>query len=244
MHGNDSRKATRTQRKNNLCRRRPPRETPRMNDPITVLETLYTAVVADVLDSLGHRNQTLSADIKAMTSARTVCGRVFTAKAEAVNEIPDEPYKLEMTAIDTMQAGDVLVVDGDHNRRCAFWGELLSTACQVKGVRGVVMSACTRDLWALEKFEFPIFAIGHTPADSKGRIDVTNIGEPINIDGVKANNGDYILGDADGVVIIPVDALDEALQLAQEKIIGENTLRVDLSNGMSVTEAFQKHGIL
>ena len=106
------------------------------------------------------------------------------------------------------------------------------------------MSTCTRDLWALEKFEFPIFAIGHTPADSKGRIDVTNIGEPINIDGVKANNGDYILGDADGVVIIPADALDEALQLSQEKIISENTLRVDLSNGMSVTAAFQKHGIL
>jgi len=215
-----------------------------MNDPVAVLEKLYTAVVADVLDSLGHRNQTLSADIKAITSARTVCGRVFTAKTEAVNEIPDEPYKLEMAAIDTMQAGDVLVVDGGHNRRCAFWGELLSTACQVKGVRGVVMSACTRDLWALEKFEFPIFAIGNTPADSKGRINVTNIGEPINIDGVKAKNGDYILGDADGVVIIPADALDEALQLSQEKIICENTLRVDLSNGMSVTEAFQKHGIL
>ena len=227
-----------------FAERRPPRETPRMNNPVTVLETLYTAFVADVLDSLGHRNQTLSADIRAMTPARTVCGRVFTAKAEAVNEIPDEPYKLEMAAIDTMQAGDVLVVDGDHNRRCAFWGELLSTACQVKGVRGAVMSACTRDLWALEKSEFPIFAIGHTPADSKGRIDVTNIGEPINIDGVKVNNGDYILGDADGVVIIPADALDEALQLSQEKIISENTLRVDLSNGMSVTEAFQKHGIL
>ena len=106
------------------------------------------------------------------------------------------------------------------------------------------MSACTRDLWALEKSEFPIFAIDHTPADSKGRIDVTNIGEPINIDGVKANNGDYILGDADGVVIIPADVLDETLQLAQEKVTSENTLRVDLSNGMPVTEAFQKHGIL
>ena len=215
-----------------------------MSDPLTVLETLYTAVVADVLDSLGHRQQTLSADIHAMTPTRQVSGRVFTAKAEAVYSIPTEPYKLEMAAIDAMSAGDVLVVDADHHRQSAFWGELLSTACRAKGVRGAVMSTCTRDLWALEKMEFPVFAIGHTPADSKGRIDVTAIGEPITIDGVRIENGDYLLGDPDGVVIIPAAALDETLRLAQKKVSGENTVRDDLANGMPVTEAFAKHGIL
>ena len=244
MADNDSPKAAWRQRKNNLFRRQSPRETPYMNDPVAALEKFYTAVVADVLDSLGHRNQTLSADIRAMTSAHTVCGRVFTAKAQMVSTIPDEPYKLEMAAVDAMKTGDVLVVDADHNRQCAFWGELLSTACLAKGVKGVVMSACTRDLWALEKFEFPVFGIGHTPVDSKGRIDVTHIGEPIYIDGVEAKNGDYILGDADGAVIIPANALGETLQLAQEKVNSENTLREDLSGGMPVAEAFKKHGIL
>jgi regulator of RNase E activity RraA len=219
-------------------------QNPVMSNLIEQLEILYTAVVADVLDSLGYRNQTLSADIKAMTPANKVCGRVFTAKAKAVSTIPDEPYKLEMAAIDAMETGDVLVVDGGHDRSCAFWGELLSTACQAKGVQGVVMSACTRDLWALNKFEFPVFGIGHTPADSKGRIDVTQFGESVNIDGVETNNGDYILGDIDGVVIIPEKILDKTIQLAQEKVNGENTLRSDLSRGMPVTEAFQKHGIL
>jgi 4-hydroxy-4-methyl-2-oxoglutarate aldolase len=215
-----------------------------MSDPLPVLEKLYTAVVADVLDGLGHRQQTLSADIAATTSACHMCGRVFTAKAEAVDAIPAEPYKLELAAIDSMQTGDVLVVDAGHNRQCAFWGELLSTACIAKGVRGAVMNTCTRDLWALEKMDFPVFAIGATPADSKGRIDVTAIGEPITIDGVKIKNGDYVLGDADGVVIIPAEALDETLRLAREKVAGENTVRDDLANGMPVTEAFAKHGIL
>ena len=215
-----------------------------MSDPLAVLETLYTAVVADVLDGLGHRNQTLSANIRAMTPARQVAGRVFTAKAEAVDTIPAEPYKLEMAAIDAMNAGDVLVVDAGHNRQSAFWGELLSTACQAKGVRGAVMSTCTRDLWALEKMNFPVFAIGRTPADSKGRIDVIAIGEPITIDGVEIAPGDYLLGDPDGVVVIPAEALDETLRLAQEKVSGENTVRDDLANGMPVTEAFAKHGIL
>ena len=106
------------------------------------------------------------------------------------------------------------------------------------------MSACTRDLWALNELEFPVFGIGHTPADSKGRIDVTQFGGPIHIDGVETNNGDYILGDIDGVVIIPEKILDKTVQLAQEKVNGENTLRSDLSSGMPVSEAFQKHGIL
>jgi regulator of RNase E activity RraA len=215
-----------------------------MSDPLPVLETLYTAVIADVLDGLGHRQQTLSAEIRAMTPARRVYGRVFTVKAVAVDAIPDEPYKLEMAAIDSMQSGDVLVVDAGNNRQSAFWGELLSTACQAKGVRGAVMSTCTRDLWALEKMNFPVFAIGSTPADSKGRIDVTEIGQPITMNGANINTGDFLLGDEDGVVIIPTEVLDDTLRLAHEKVSGENTVRDDLATGMPVTEAFSKHGIL
>ena len=173
-----------------------------MSDPLPIFEKLYSAVISDVLDTLEYRNQNLSPNLHAMTSARHLCGRVFTARAESVDTIPAEPYKLEMAAIDTMQAGDVLVVDAGNHLDCAFWGELLSTACIAKGVRGAVMSTCTRDLWALEKLNFPVFAIGVTPADSKGRIDVTTIGQTITINGVKIKSGDYLLGDSDGVVII------------------------------------------
>ena len=215
-----------------------------MSDPIPALETLYTAVIADVLDTLGHRQQTLSAEIHAMTPASRVCGRVFTAQAVAVNTIPEKPYKLEMAAIDSMQSGDVLVVDAGNNRQSAFWGELLSTACEAKGVRGAVMNTCTRDLWALKKMDFPVFAIGSTPADSKGRIDVTEIGRPITMNGVNIKTGDFLLGDEDGVVIIPTEVLDDTLRLAHEKKCGENTVRDDLAAGMPVTEAFSKHGIL
>ena len=114
-----------------------------------------------------------------------------------------------MQAIDTMEPGDVLVVDAGHNRQSALWGELLSTACMAKGVRGIVMSTCTRDLWALNQMDFAVFGIGCTPADSKGRIDIVEIGMPITIDGVWAKNGDLIFGDEDGVVIVPTDVADE-----------------------------------
>ena len=99
------------------------------------LAPLYAAVVADVLDSLGFRNQTLPAHIRPLTSARKIYGRVFPARAVPVSEMPAEPYKLEIAAVDAMTRGDVLVVDAGYEETCGFWGELLTTACLFKGVR-------------------------------------------------------------------------------------------------------------
>ena len=211
---------------------------------ISQLENLYTAVVGDVLDRLGFRNQILSARVGALTPPKRVFGRVFTARAVAVHEIPAEAYKLEMQAIDTMQAGDVFVVDAGHNQNSAFWGELLSTACKAKGVNGIVMTTCTRDLWALNQMDFPVFGTGATPADSLGRIDVAEIGQPITIDGVSTKNGDLILGDLDGVVIIPSEVAEETLAQANAKVAGENTVRDELAQGVPVAEVFRRHGIL
>lgn len=212
--------------------------------PDLLLENLYSAVVSDVLDKMGFRNQILGARIHALTPAQRVFGRVFTAHAQAVSEIPAAPYMLEMRAIDNMQSGDVFVVDAGHNQQSAFWGELLTTACMAKGVRGIVMSACTRDLWSLNQLNFPVFGIGATPADSLGRLDVVQIGEPILIDGVATKNGDFILGDLDGVVIIPSEVADESLRLAKQKVESENTVREELAAGIPVAEVFRKHGIL
>ncbi|MCB1204010.1 MAG: RraA family protein [Verrucomicrobiae bacterium] len=208
------------------------------------LAPLYSAVVADVLDAHGYPNQCLGPSVRPLTPAQRVAGRVFTLKAEVVHAVPEHPYALEMAAIDAAQTGDVLVVDAGHDLSCAFWGELLSTACVAKGVQGVVMTGCSRDLWALNRLGFPVFGIGCSPADSKGRLDVTAIREPIVIDGVATKQGDYILGDCDGVVIIPEEVASEVIRAALEKISGENTVREELAAGAPVAEVFQKHGIL
>ncbi len=205
---------------------------------------LYTAVVADVLDTLGYRNQCLGPEVRALTDTGRVSGRVFTLRAEAVIEEADEPYKLEMAAVEAAQEGDVLLVDAGHDRTCGFWGELLTTACLAKGIRGIVMTACTRDLWALSEVSFSVFGIGSAPADSKGRLDVVEIGGVIEIDGVSARTGDLILGDQDGVVIIPQEIADEAISLAHAKIAAENTVRDELATGIPISEVFRKHGIL
>ena len=208
------------------------------------LESLYSAVLADVLDSLGYRYQALPAHIRPLTPAKKICGRVFPAMARATYKIPAKPYELEIAAVDALARGDVLVVDAGEDQSCAFWGELLTTACLAKGARGVVMTACTRDMWKIRDLNFPVYGIGWHPGDSKGRLDVITVGEPIRIGGVRAQRGDWLLGDEDGVVIIPHEVAAEAIRLAQEKVSGENIVRDELARGMPVGEAFRKYGIL
>jgi regulator of RNase E activity RraA len=215
-----------------------------MSDIVSELAPLYAAVVADVLDGLGFRQQSLAAHIRPLTPVKKIYGRVFPAKAEVVHEIPAEPYKLEIAAVDNMTRGDVLVVDVGDDETCGFWGELLTTACLYKGIRGVVMTACTRDMWKIKDLGFPVFGIGYHPADSKGRADIVEIGKPITIGGVAAKVGDYILGDDDGTVIIPGEVAEDAIRLANEKVAGENIARADLARGVPMGEVFRKYGIL
>lgn len=211
---------------------------------IDQLNNLYAAVVADVLDSLGHRNQCLDSTIRPLTPCRQLAGVVFSARAEKVHEIPAEPYKLEIAAIEAMTRGHVLVVDVGNDRSCGFWGELLTTACIYKGIAGVVMTACTRDMWKIKDLEFPVFGIGYHPADSKGRMDIVEINRPITIGGVLTRTGDFILADEDGTVIVPQEVATDVVRLALEKVSGENVVRQELANGMPMGEAFAKYGIL
>jgi 4-hydroxy-4-methyl-2-oxoglutarate aldolase len=216
-----------------------------MSDSIlSQLDVLYPAVVADVLDAMGFPNQVLPHDIRPLTPQKKICGRVFTARAEAVHEVPAEPYKLEIEAVESMSSGDVFLVSTGQDRTCGFWGELLTTACLYKGVRGVVMDGCTRDLWKINELDFPVFGCGYHPADSKGRVDISEIQIEIRLGQVSIHPGDFLIGDEDGCVIIPAAQSTEAVRLAMEKVSGENIARADLAAGVPMGTVFRKYGIL
>jgi len=129
--------------------------------------------------------------------------------------------------------------DGEVRLKC----ENLQRAGSFKA-RGAVMNACTRDLWKLAEMDFPIFGMGYHPADSKGRLDIDVLGEPIEIGGVRIAPGDFIIGDGDGVVAIPREAIEDVIRLGREKVTGENTVREELRRGDSLGEVFARHGIL
>jgi 4-hydroxy-4-methyl-2-oxoglutarate aldolase len=208
------------------------------------LERLYPAVVADCLDRLGIRTQVLEPHIRPLYTDAKVAGYAATVHCVDVDAVPDDRadwYRGEMSAVDSLQPGDVMVVS---TCRGSYWGELLATASRYRGARGLVADAYTRDTLALMEMRFPTFAAGIHCADSLGRIDVDAVGVAISCGGVEVSPGDLVLGDNDGVVIIPAPLGAEVIGLAEEKVTGENLVRDKLAEGMPVSDAFRTYGVI
>ena len=215
-------------------------------DPALIerLEHLYPAVVADCLDRLGLRAQVLDPGIRPLYADAKVAGYAATVHCVEVDAVPasrDDWYRGEMGAVDALQPGDVMVVS---TCRGSYWGELLATASRYRGARGIVADAYVRDTLALIEMGFPTFAAGIHCADSLGRIDVDAVGVPISCGGVDVAPGDLVLGDYDGVVVIPSARGEEVVGLAEEKVAGENVVRDRLAEGMPVSEAFRTYGVM
>src|SRR5919204_2983782 len=184
------------------------------------LERLYPAVVADCLDRLGARSQVLDPRIRPLTRETKLAGYAATVHCVEVSGVPESRadwYRGELEAVDALQPGDVMVVS---TCRGSYWGELLATASRYRGARGLVADAWTRDTLALIELGFPTFAAGIHCADSLGRIDVDAVGVPIECGGVAVEPGDLVLGDHDGVVVVPAAHAEEVIGLAEEKVAG------------------------
>jgi 4-hydroxy-4-methyl-2-oxoglutarate aldolase len=208
------------------------------------LERLYPAVVADCLDRLGARSQVLDPRIRPLARDMKLAGYAVTVRCVEVDAVPadrDDWYRGELEAVDALQAGDVMVVS---TCRGSYWGELLATASRYRGARGIVADAYTRDTRALIEMGFPTFAAGIHCADSLGRIDVDAVGAAIVAGGVEIAPGDLVLGDYDGVVVVPAALAKEVVALAEDKVAGEDLVRDKLSEGMPVSEAFRTYGVI
>jgi 4-hydroxy-4-methyl-2-oxoglutarate aldolase len=208
------------------------------------LERLYPAVVADCLDRVGLRTQVLDARIRPLDPASRLAGYAATlhfVEVESVPESRDDWYRNLLAAIDALRPGDVVVAS---RSRGSTWGELLSTASRYRGARGIVADSYVRDTLALIAMEFPTFAAGIHCADSLGRLEVEAFGVPVECGGVAVAPGDLVLGDHDGVVVVPSARAEEVLALAEEKVAGENLVRENLAEGMPVSEAFRTYGVI
>jgi 4-hydroxy-4-methyl-2-oxoglutarate aldolase len=205
---------------------------------------LYTSVLADVMDGLGHMNQTLPHDIRPIYDGARVVGRAATMRTVDVDAVPEEPHKLLLELLDTLEPGEVVVCTTGGSMHAAVWGELLSTHARSRGARGAVIEGPTRDSWGIIDMRFPVFASGLTPADSKGRIEVTEIRVPVEVRGVAIRDGDLVVGDQDGCVVVPQEIEAEVVEHAIAKVDAEDTVRDLLREGASIRRVFKEHGVL
>ena len=212
--------------------------------PHVAPESLSSALLADVLDALGQRHSALPLDIRPLRPEWKLWGPAATLSAVTVAAEPARPYAVELECIDQLSSGCVLVATTNGDRASALWGELLSTACRARGVTGVVLDGLTRDAARITAMNYPVFASGFCPLDSKGRLDAIAYNEPIRVGGVVVHPGDWIYGDIDGIVVAPRELAETALAKAWEKAAGENKVRDELAKGRSVREVFAEYGIL
>ncbi len=205
---------------------------------------LYTAVISDSLDELGYRDQAMSHSIRPLSQDVCLAGWARTVMCVDVDEIPDDPYAMEIEAVDSILTGDVAVISTGGSVRNAPCGELLSTAAMARGARGAVVDGLVRDVKKIEKLGFSVFVTGIKPVDSKGRGVVVNYNVPVSCGGVKVFPGALIVGDFDGVVVVPAALVPEVRDLAGQKVSSENHSREELLRGAYLRDVYEKYGVL
>ncbi len=138
-------------------------------------------------------------------------------------------------AVASAPVGRAIVVDvGDIAER-GYWGEVLTTAAQARGLAGLVIDGCVRDLAALEAHGFPVFAVGAALPGATKR-EPGSAGVAIEVAGVRVEEGDWVVVDADGVVVVAGGRLGEVLDAGRARAEKEQRLFVELGKGATTVE--------
>lgn len=186
-----------------------------------------TTCISDAMDGLNN----LHPSIKPLMENYKLAGRAYTVK------IPVGENLSVLKAIREANPGDILVVDakGDHYRAIA--GDFVLGMAQTLGIGGLVVDGVIRDIVGIKALNFPVFSRGTTVAAS-GKAGVGDVNVPISCGGVPVNPGDIIVGDADGVVVIPKAAEQRILALSLEKMKKDELREASIAGN---PEAIRRH---
>ena len=209
-----------------------------------IKEILYSGIISDVLDGMGYRNQALAGGISPLTDDTVIFGPAFTSIGTTVYSMPENPLVAQCKVVDQLGEDEiyVLVTRGDYN--CAVFGELFATAVNARKGAGVLLDGYARDVKALKEMKFPLFYKGRDVRTSKGRCEINECQIPVILDGVTIRPGDYILGDIDGVIVIPKEVAEEVIRQAAETVEKENEVRTRLLNGSTLQKAYKEIGAI
>jgi 4-hydroxy-4-methyl-2-oxoglutarate aldolase len=208
--------------------------------------SLYVPAVCDVLDGLGFRNQAMHQRLRPLDANNCVIvGRARTFRwMETDFVIKEDPYGMEIEAMDALGPGDVVVHSTDHAGTNAPWGELMSTVAKLRGATGCICDSQVRDCLKIIAMGFPVFTQGIRPLDSMGRARVMAYDVPVRCGEVLVKPGELVFADYDGIVVVPREAEEEALARAAEKVSKESASRAELLQGRSLREVYDRHGVL
>jgi 4-hydroxy-4-methyl-2-oxoglutarate aldolase len=196
-------------------------------DLIKQLGAFSTATLCEALGNKGF----LPSGIKPIGKGMKVCGPAYT-----VQTMPRDNVLLHR-AYAYAQAGDVIIANCSGFYEAGYWGDLMSLGAKTKGINGLVIDACVRDANDIEAMGFAVFSRGLCIRGTSNHGDGT-LNEPIMIGDVLINPGDIIVGDRDGVVIVPFDKIEETIEKATAREAKEERTREELRKGRTSLQIY------
>ena len=179
-------------------------------ETVTIEERLYVLPTTALSDATGgHTN--VAAYIKPLSDHFKIAGRALTVR------LPDGETGAVLEAISQAKRGDILVIDAKANTNRAVAGDFVMQLAKGVGVQGFIVDGVIRDAAAAREINFPVFSIGSTVA-AGNKHGGGVVGERIAIGGVPVETGDYIVGDVDGVIVIPEVDVEKIVEAAEEKV--------------------------
>jgi 4-hydroxy-4-methyl-2-oxoglutarate aldolase len=161
-------------------------------------------------------------------------GARLAAPAYPVRCAPGDNLAVHV-AVARAPGGSALAVEVGIERELGYWGEVLTTAAQARSIAGLVIDGCVRDVSALESHDFPVFATGVALAGATKKLPGT-VGGTAEVGDVTVRSGDWLVGDADGVTVVPGDRLDDVLAAATARAERERALFDALRAGRTTVE--------
>ena len=196
---------------------------------------------AAILADVAGRRGAMHGRISALRPRMKVAGPAFTVEVR-----PGDNLMIH-AAISLARPGDVLVIDGKGDQTSALMGTIMMTACRQLGIAGVVMDGAARDSLEIDEMDFPVFSVGTNPNGPTKNVG-GRIGHPISCGGVTVNPGDFVLGDADGVVVIERNKLAAMIPACHKKVSDEAQRIAQIKQGNTAAawlqSALQAAGVL
>lgn len=211
-------------------------------DLVARLEKVYTGVVHDVMRGMGLADFTLPPEIRPLFPEQTLAGVISTVSGKVDRTADAHKTLFEWTGLLSKAKPDTVLISQPNDSVIAHMGELSAETLKLKGVRGYVVDGGCRDVNFIIEQNFPVWYRYHTPRDVVGYWLPDQYEVPIVIGEVTVNPGDLVLGDRDGMVIIPMDRAEEIISAAEEAIATENKVRTAILNGVDPQEAYLKYG--
>jgi len=214
------------------------------------LAQLETAGFSDVLDEMGYSNQVLASDLRPLDNEQRLAGIAFCVRGE--NRIVTQsqsdqqqrfsPYEIERA----MKPGLVAVIDAGAQNAGAMIGGFVATSLKAKGCRGLVTNGGVRDSREIVTVGLPTFCRFVTPINASRRWSITEVGQPVQLPGmggglVAIQPGDFMLGDADGCVVIPAQIAVAAIEAAETLDAIEKTITQGIRDGGTREQLFKLH---